>query len=179
VGVGLVGIGLLIVWLSGGSPLALELRDVVPTGLIGLACLVSVLVRKPLSLVLLRLFQRRNPQPASIGPASTGPGSIDPVPANPAPIGPAPAGALTTRSAPVTPAPAGPASAGRVSIRNAMILTGLLGVTLIVHAAALTALALSVSTTTYVSLSQPVGLPILAVGLLGVLWFRKRVVASL
>jgi hypothetical protein len=58
---GIVGIGLLIAWLSGGSPLALELRDAVPSGLIGLACLVSVLLRRPLHLVVLRLLGRRIP----------------------------------------------------------------------------------------------------------------------
>src|ERR1700754_2312113 len=36
VGTAAFGIGLLVVWLSGGNPLALELRDAVPTGLLGL-----------------------------------------------------------------------------------------------------------------------------------------------
>ncbi|HEX5116426.1 MAG TPA: VC0807 family protein [Pseudonocardiaceae bacterium] len=57
-GVALYGAGLLVVWLTGGSPLGLELRDAAPTGLIGLACLASVLVGRPLIVPLLRLTKR-------------------------------------------------------------------------------------------------------------------------
>ncbi len=55
------GVALLVTWLTGGSALALELRDAVPTGLLGLACLVSVLVGRPLLDVLLRLLGRWYP----------------------------------------------------------------------------------------------------------------------
>lgn len=57
-GVALYGAGLLVVWLTGGSPLGLELRDAAPTGLIGLGCLASVLVGRPLIVPLLRLTKR-------------------------------------------------------------------------------------------------------------------------
>lgn len=59
VGTAAFGIGLLVAWLSGGSPLALELRDAVPTGLLGLVCLVSVLVNRPLHLVVQRVLAKR------------------------------------------------------------------------------------------------------------------------
>lgn len=54
------GLALLVTWLTGGGPLFLELRDAVPTGLIGLAFLVSVAVRRPLIVVLMRYFGRWN-----------------------------------------------------------------------------------------------------------------------
>jgi hypothetical protein len=122
VGCGLYGIGLLVVWLSGGSPLALELRDAVPTGLVGLACLVSVLVRRPLHAVVLRLAGRPN----------------------------------------------------RPTSRFSFVVTTLIGGTLVVHALALIALALSLPTGTYVGLSQPVGLAIIAAGVAVLFWYRHR-----
>ncbi|HEX5405703.1 MAG TPA: VC0807 family protein [Pseudonocardiaceae bacterium] len=54
-------VGITIAWLSGGNPLALELRDAVPTGLIGLACVISVLVGRPLYLLMLRFLAKRRP----------------------------------------------------------------------------------------------------------------------
>jgi hypothetical protein len=46
--------------LSGGNPLILELKDPVLTGALGMACLVSVLLRRPLHLAVLRLLASRN-----------------------------------------------------------------------------------------------------------------------
>lgn len=122
-GVALYGAGLLVVWLTGGSALGLELRDAAPTGLIGLACLGSVLVRRPLVTLVLRLIRR-------------------------------------------------PATLDR---RSASVITALFGVTLIIHAAALTVLAMSLSVGTYVAVHQVVGLPIVAVGVAGIWWYRRRI----
>jgi hypothetical protein len=118
---GIVGVGLLIAWLSGGNPLALELRDAVPAGLIGLACLVSLLLRRPLHQVLFRLLGRQN-----------------------------------------------------VAARTSTVVTALLGVTLIVEAAALVVLALTTVTSTYVALSQPIGWGIIGVGVALAMWYRHR-----
>jgi hypothetical protein len=54
------GIGVLISWASGGNALALELQDPELTGLIGIACLVSVIIGRPLHPVILRLLGRGN-----------------------------------------------------------------------------------------------------------------------
>jgi hypothetical protein len=56
------GAALLVSWLSGGDTLVLKLQDSVVTGPLGLACLASVAVRRPLSLVLLRRLARGNPR---------------------------------------------------------------------------------------------------------------------
>jgi hypothetical protein len=55
------GVGIAVAWMSGGSPLALELRDAVPTGLLGLVCLGSLVVHRPLYQVGLRLLAKRQP----------------------------------------------------------------------------------------------------------------------
>ncbi|HEX3648336.1 MAG TPA: hypothetical protein VHV49_07900 [Pseudonocardiaceae bacterium] len=123
VGVALYGVGLLVVWLTGGSPLGLELRDAAPTGLIGLACLGSVLVRRPLVVPVLRLFRRT----------------------------------------------------ATLSRHAATMITVLLGATLVTHAAALTVLALSMSVNGYIAVHQLVGLPIVAVGVAGIWWYRRRI----
>jgi hypothetical protein len=125
VSTGIVGVGLLVAWLSGGNPLALELRDVVPTGLIGLACVVSVLIRRPLHAVVFRLLGKRD-----------------------------------------------------VAVRTSNVVTSVLGGTFLVHAAALTVLALSTVTSTYVALSQPIGWGIIAAGVALVLWYRHRMAAG-
>jgi hypothetical protein len=52
------GIAVLISWASGGNTLALELHDPALTGLIGIACLVSVAIGRPLHPVILRLLGR-------------------------------------------------------------------------------------------------------------------------
>ena len=54
------GLGVLVSWASGGSALALELQDPALTGLIGIACLVSVVIGRPLHPVILRLLGRGN-----------------------------------------------------------------------------------------------------------------------
>ncbi len=54
-----VAIGLSI--LTGGSPLALELREAVVASILGLICLLSVLIGKPLLLVASRLVLKRDP----------------------------------------------------------------------------------------------------------------------
>lgn len=56
------GIALVILALSGGNPLVLKLQDAVVTGPIGLACLVSVAVRRPLHMVAFQLLARHNPR---------------------------------------------------------------------------------------------------------------------
>jgi hypothetical protein len=133
-GVVAFGLALVVTWLTGGSPLALEMRDSVPTGLLGLAFLVSVLVGRPLNLVLLRLFGRWQPKLAQR--------------------------ARTT--------PAG----------SANVLSTLIGALLLVHAAVLIGLALSVSTATYLGISQPVSLTILGIGAAVVLWYRRAAVTT-
>jgi hypothetical protein len=55
-------VGIVVAWVSGGNPLALELQDPAVTGIIGLACLFSVVVRRPLHLVLVRYLGRSNPR---------------------------------------------------------------------------------------------------------------------
>ena len=67
--------------------------------------------------------------------------------------------------------PAGTTSA--VLHRAAMGITGIAGVTLLVHAAVLIGLAATVSTSEFLALQQPVGLPILALGI-GALMLRKQ-----
>jgi hypothetical protein len=121
-GIGLYGAGLVVVWLTGGSALGLELRDAGPTGLIGLACLGSVVVRRPLIVPLLRLVGRT-----------------------------------------VT-----------MDRHSATVVTGLFGATLVAHAAALTVLALSLSVGSYVAVHQLVGLSVVAVGVAGIWWYRRR-----
>ena len=54
------------------------------------------------------------------------------------------------------------------------VVTGIIGATLVVHSATLTALALTEPTSTYVALSKLVGLPILAAGLAALMWYRRR-----
>jgi hypothetical protein len=53
--------GLLLALVTGGNELAFKLREDIWTGPAGLACLISVAVRRPLFFVVLRLAARRNP----------------------------------------------------------------------------------------------------------------------
>jgi hypothetical protein len=63
---------LVVLALSGGNPLVVKLHDAVVTGPLGLVCLLSVLVRRPLLLVALRLAARgRQRQPAAAVTATT------------------------------------------------------------------------------------------------------------
>ena len=54
------GFGVLLSWASGGSALALELQDPALTGLIGIACLASVALGRPLHPIILRWLGRNN-----------------------------------------------------------------------------------------------------------------------
>jgi hypothetical protein len=53
--------GLLLALVTGGNELAFKLREDIWTGPVGLACLISVAVRRPLFSVVLRFAARRNP----------------------------------------------------------------------------------------------------------------------
>lgn len=53
---------LVLTVLSGGSSLPLKLRNAGFAGILGLACVISVLVRRPLPILLLRLRARRDPE---------------------------------------------------------------------------------------------------------------------
>jgi hypothetical protein len=57
-------LGLLLVIATGGNEFVFKIREDIWTGVVGLACLVSLAVRRPLFLVALRLVARRNPQVA-------------------------------------------------------------------------------------------------------------------
>ncbi len=56
---GAYGLGLLVTVLSGGSALPLKLHSAAETGVLGLACLVSVALRRPLLLLGLRILAHR------------------------------------------------------------------------------------------------------------------------
>lgn len=57
-------LGLLLVVATGGNEFVFKIREDIWTGVVGLACLVSVAVRRPLFLLVLRLAARRNGQVA-------------------------------------------------------------------------------------------------------------------
>ena len=128
------GISVLVSWASGGDALALELQDPALTGLIGLACLVSVAIGKPLHPVILRLLGRGNARYADI--------------------------------------------ATRARRSTSMVTTAIIGAAFTVHAAALTILALTEPTSTFVALQHPVGLPPIALGLAALFFYRSRLRAS-
>jgi hypothetical protein len=54
------GLGLLVVVATGGNELVFKLREDIWSGVLGLACLISVAVRRPLLIVVLRLAGRRS-----------------------------------------------------------------------------------------------------------------------
>jgi len=124
------GLGVLVSWASGGSPLAIELQDPATTGLLGLAFLVSVAIGRPLHPVILRLLSRGNARYAGL--------------------------------------------ADRAQHTTSMVVTAIIGLTLTVRAVALTILALTQSTTAYVTLQHPVGLPFLGLGLAALVFYRRR-----
>jgi hypothetical protein len=68
--------------------------------------------------------------------------------------------------------------AGRAAPLNdrhrAGVLSSILGATLLVHGIAITILALTLPTGTFLALSRPVGLPILAIGLGVLFWYGRR-----
>jgi hypothetical protein len=57
--IGAYGLGLVVTILSGGSALPLKLHSAAETGALGVACLVSVALRRPLLLLGLRILARR------------------------------------------------------------------------------------------------------------------------
>ncbi len=61
---GCLGLGLLLVIATGGDEFLFKIREDLWTGPLGLACLISLAVRRPLFLVLLNLVARRSPQVA-------------------------------------------------------------------------------------------------------------------
>jgi hypothetical protein len=58
-----------------------------------------------------------------------------------------------------------------------MVITTVLGLTLLAHAAAIAVLALTQSTSTFVALQHPVGLPIFALGAGGLFLYRSHLQA--
>ena len=118
-------------FLTGGSALAVELQDPAETGALGLVCVASVIVRRPLWLMVLRLAARRNAQAARR--------MADPA----------------TR-------------------RAATVETAIIAAILLVHAIAVTILALTVPPGTFLALSRPVGLPLIGVGIAALVWYRRR-----
>ncbi len=123
-------IALAVSYLTGHSPLALELQDPAETGAVGLACFVSVIARRPLWLVVLRVVARRNARAARM--------LADPA-----------------------------------IRRSATVETLIIGAILLVHAIAITILALTLPTGTFLVVNRLVGLPIIAVGLTGLIWYRR------
>lgn len=124
-------LAVLFSFLTGGSPLALELHEPALTGVLGLVCMVSVTVRRPLHQLVLHLLARRNP---TLRQADDGP----------------------TRR------------------RMSMILTALVGTTLLAHAIALVILAVSLPPSTFMVLRHPIGLPILGLGAAALVWYRHH-----
>jgi hypothetical protein len=55
-----------------------------------------------------------------------------------------------------------------------MVITAILGVTLLAHSVAVAVLALTQPVSTFVALQHPVGLPIFGLGLAGVFLYRNR-----
>jgi hypothetical protein len=123
-------IAMLVLVATGGNTVVLKLHEAVVTGPLGLVCLASVAIGKPLHQVVLRLAARRNPALEKLRHA---PGSR----------------------------------------RVSNMVTVLLGVTLVLHALVLLVLALSLPTQTYLEMSRPVGLAVLAIGLGSLFWFRR------
>jgi len=117
---------LAIALVSGGNEFVLKVNDVFVTGPIGVAFLVSVLVGRPLHLVIHEFVAKR-------------------------------------RGVEV-----------HVRNRRAAVVTSLLiGGMLTVHAAVVILLAMSLSTPEFLALSRPVGLSIIAVGVVAILGYRR------
>jgi hypothetical protein len=131
--VGLLGlaIAVLVLVASGGSPLVLKLQDAVVTGPLGLVCLASVAVGRPLHQVAFRLLAKRKP---ALRPVVDAPGSR----------------------------------------RSSIVITTVLGSTMVLHALVLLALALWLPTATFVAVSRPAGLAVVGAGIAALLWYRSR-----
>jgi hypothetical protein len=67
--------------------------------------------------------------------------------------------------------------ASRAERRTSMVITTVLGLTLLAHAGAIAVLALTQSTSTFVALQHPVGLPIFGLGLACLFFYRSRLQA--
>ncbi|MGZ4195337.1 MAG: VC0807 family protein [Solirubrobacteraceae bacterium] len=119
-----LAIALAIALLSGGSALALKLRRAVVSGSLGLACLGSVAVRRPILPAMVTPLVRAWPQLHHLGPR------ID----------------------------------GLISRDKTTVITVIFGVTCLCDAGAQVALALTVSTTTFVSVTGLTRLTVLALG---------------
>lgn len=124
--------GLLVVVAAGGNELVFKLREDIWSGLLGLACLISVAIRRPLFVMALRLAARRSPDIAE------------------------------RASSP---------QARRIST----VITGAIGVILLVHALAIVTLALTTSTTTFLAVKGLLSLAIVGGGVaVLVLWIRHQ-----
>jgi hypothetical protein len=124
-------IAVLVLVATGGNPLVLKLHEAVVTGPLGLVCLGSAAIGKPLHMVVMRLVARRKP---ALEQALHAPGSR----------------------------------------RSSTVITVLLGVMTVVHALVLLVLALSLPTGTYLAVSRPAGLAVLAVGVGSLVWHRNH-----
>jgi hypothetical protein len=124
-------IGLLLAIATGGNELVFKLREDIWTGPLGLACLISLAVRRPLVFVVLQVIARRNTQIAERiqRPQARRVGTVS---------------------------------------------TGVIGAILLVHAVLLVILALTTSTTTFLSLSRPISLVVVGGGLVGLVWWIRR-----
>ena len=136
VSIAVTGIAVAVTYLAGGSPLVLELQDPAQTGAIGLACLVSVIMGRPLYLLVMRLLARRDARAACM---LADPGIR----------------------------------------RSAIVETTVIGALLLVHAVAITALAMTLPTGTFLAVNRLVGLPIIAVGLAVLIGYRRRRVTGI
>jgi hypothetical protein len=125
------GIVLAVLLATGGNPLVLKLHEAVVTGPLGVVCLLSAAVGRPLHHVLLRLLARRNP---ALERMVRAPGAR----------------------------------------RSSTVVTVLLGTAMVVHALVLLALALALPTTTYLAVSRPAGIAVLAVSVGSLYWYRNR-----
>jgi hypothetical protein len=123
-------VGVLGSWLCGGSTLAMNLQDPALTGLLGIACLVSIALGHPLHQVILHWMGR--------------------------------GGARDSQGA------------NRASARASMVSTAIIGLAFLSHAAAVAALALTQSTSTFIALQQPVGLPFIGLGLAALFLYGSK-----
>jgi hypothetical protein len=131
ISVALFGLGVLVSWVSGGSTLAMELQDPALTGLLGIACLVSIAVGHPPHQVILRAMGRSNPRYTQTADRA--------------------------------------ASAGTSTVATAIIGLAFLG-----HAVAVAVLALTQTTSAFLALQNPVGLPFLGLGVAGLFIYGTR-----
>lgn len=125
------GIAVLTLAATGGNPIVLKLHEAVVTGPLGLVCLASAAIGKPLHQVVMRIAARRNP------------------------------GLERVLSAPD-------------SRRSSTVVTVLIGTVLVLHALVLLGLALSLPTQTYLEVSRPAGLAVLAIGFGSLVWYRNH-----